>query len=799
MFADEMDIMSLTQWRLTCKTNYYQAVGSLKQSLTKMLDHFVPNPDFLLRTINKTRSVIGGEFALAFLLRDLSMLPKQLDVYASDYEFTALCTYLLEDPDISRTITQYTRTQNPVLDALRLLVSSVLIIETTKGTSIRIHRSYMASSAAPLSRASCTALSNFITAHGYGCSHPLLTLNRRALIADQDIPQLFALNVDVQDRLIKHGFSLAFSPIAWLEFRRPVDASALDEPSSNSQNVLDDPVSAPLEDVQPRASSAGPPTTNNSQVPSVVSSVVSPVASDGADRHQVLHDAPPSDTSCSIAIASPHRRDNVGQSADSVSLDDTSYTHDVSSFDAMSAQVVCCSDGAGGDNRHGRLSYSTATQVDTYDVGSLPALAYSDTGDTPSVYASPNLIMLPGMNASVLPLHHNDSDQHMFHGTLSDISPLVDVTQDHGVDSPAKRLAAHDVGVAGSSITVASNSGIQCDDSPARGDTTSIELHSSDGVTGCAYPGGDGDLSALSGRSPFPDALTPHGDNALVAVPCTVQPIAVSISSGPIDNLGAYTVVYFAAQHPNVYLLGPSSSGNRDAAAWRSRHSLQLHCSCPHTGNDQALDADGASQTNVQDGPEGLAHDSPVSGFDEDDEYIVSADGNGDGSNNGENSVTSGDEDDESAGSADEDSDEASTSEGSTTTGDEGDLDDGDSDAGTEEEHTDPEQCWCHLYICPSQGRFFGDRGSFVNFFDPLTGCEAYCAVKSITPFGPMVVWRVLSTFDCEEGCDIYDDVLEDDVTSVPVLFRQDPFGELRSVVSEDLIGGGDHPQSLLR
>lgn len=71
------------------------------------------------------------------------------------------------------------------------------------------------------------------------------------------------------------------------------------------------------------------------------------------------------------------------------------------------------------------------------------------------------------------------------------------------------------------------------------------------------------------------------------------------------------------------------------------------------------------------------------------------------------------------------------------------------------------EECWRPRYLCPSQGRFFGDRGSFVDFFDPLGGAEEHCNKNGIPPFGPMVVWRLLRTFNCEKGCDLWDDALE--------------------------------------
>ncbi|PIL26233.1 hypothetical protein GSI_11988 [Ganoderma sinense ZZ0214-1] len=95
------------------------------------------------------------------------------------------------------------------------------------------------------------------------------------------------------------------------------------------------------------------------------------------------------------------------------------------------------------------------------------------------------------------------------------------------------------------------------------------------------------------------------------------------------------------------------------------------------------------------------------------------------------------------------------------------------------------EECWRHRFLCPKQGRFFGDRGSLVGFFDPLAHYEARCVKDNLPPFGPMVIWRLMTSFDCDDGCEYLDDVLEQGVVSIPVLFKKDPFGELRDCVSD--------------
>lgn len=103
---------------------------------------------------------------------------------------------------------------------------------------------------------------------------------------------------------------------------------------------------------------------------------------------------------------------------------------------------------------------------------------------------------------------------------------------------------------------------------------------------------------------------------------------------------------------------------------------------------------------------------------------------------------------------------------------------------------TSSDGCWCHRYVCPSQGRYFGDRGSFVGFFDPLDGDEARCVEDNVAPFGPMAVWRIMSSFSCDDCSDVYADILDEGVTSIPVAFTKDPYIGLRQVVSERAMRG---------
>lgn len=230
MFADEMDLLSLTKWRSTCSINYSEARDSFRRSLTKLLNPFVPDPQSLLDIVAEHHGIFGGELALSFMLRDRSYLPQDLEIFASHFDFEGLCDAVTDDPTIAEKIQGHTYIHNTVIRSLRRLVSVTLILHMSGSRIILIHRSYTNSASAPLTRSVCTALSNFVTPYGFGCSHPALTLVRRALLADQEIPHIIPSDHAIINRLLEHRFSMAVSPAAWPEFRRPHHLEGSDDP-----------------------------------------------------------------------------------------------------------------------------------------------------------------------------------------------------------------------------------------------------------------------------------------------------------------------------------------------------------------------------------------------------------------------------------------------------------------------------------------------------------------------------------------------------------------------------------------
>ncbi|PIL26236.1 hypothetical protein GSI_11991 [Ganoderma sinense ZZ0214-1] len=215
-----MDILSLSRWRSTCRVNYAQGTSSLQRTLTDHLRAFVPSVHQLVDIVTAHGGVFGGEIALSFILRDDPYRPPTLEIYSSYSTHAKLCKSILENPSIRTHIENYAFSNNTLFRSVHRHIVSSLVVHLTNGRSIIVHQSYTSSPSAPISRAPCTALSNFVTPYSFGCSHPALTFARRALLADKELAIFSPFDFEALDRLLARNFSIAVSPSAWPEYRR---------------------------------------------------------------------------------------------------------------------------------------------------------------------------------------------------------------------------------------------------------------------------------------------------------------------------------------------------------------------------------------------------------------------------------------------------------------------------------------------------------------------------------------------------------------------------------------------------
>lgn len=69
--------------------------------------------------------------------------------------------------------------------------------------------------------------------------------------------------------------------------------------------------------------------------------------------------------------------------------------------------------------------------------------------------------------------------------------------------------------------------------------------------------------------------------------------------------------------------------------------------------------------------------------------------------------------------------------------------------------------CMRELYVCPGQGRYFGDEGSLVATFDPLHIDFSALRKSRTPPYGPTVAWRLdVESERCDGPCVDEDPIL---------------------------------------
>ena len=536
---------------------------------------------------------------------------------------------ILEAPTIQPTISTYEYIDLGAIAALRTLVSRILVIRTYLGTTIQVHQSYTSAATAPLSHASCTVLSNFVTEYSFGCSHPLLTLQCRSLIADQELPHIPPTDHKVHDRLIDHGFYFAFSPITWPEFRSP-DTHLSTNGGHDSSFISDN------EGTLLSSAACAPCVRNDDDASAIHSSVDHTSTSQFADV-AVTHAGKRGDDRSDVTTDGDHgvSDDGVGSDYEEVvpwdRLPVTLIERPLYIGELISERRETVLNPVGSDNP--AIPFSDTNPVGVRVASSQPAdFSNNAPRNRPRADALEVALILPCDAPTPIP-----PGVHTYPG--SDTVVAVSVWSGPQVSSTCSQLSS---------------------------------------------PGQSQRLSETQLPNSTPDASLPNQDiNQSEYTDLTVTP-ASGMQSTRLVLSPSLTI---DALVDNVSPSGPQGSEASIPSGGWSRVAARLQV------NHAAADSD---------------------------------------------------------------SDSSSTAE-------------------TEVMQLGSEKCFRRQYLCPSQGQFFGDPGSFVEFFDPLHGSQEICAQNNVATFGPMVIWRVLATFSCDAGCDIYDDALDAGVPPIPVLIRRKP------------------------
>lgn len=214
LVAEDMNIAALLQWRAVCQGSKLHVSLALTHRLRRMVREFTPVPGELLALVTRHSGLIGGVFALSFLLQ-APLLPATMDIYVSDEMFHQIVDGFNTSATLSPTLTYHgIITSSPSYRRQREICRHASYATPTS-RHIRIHECGTLSPCSAIVRTWTTGLMNFVTETYLGCAYPVLTFNRLALISDVTLFNLAPDERIVMDSLSKAGFSFASHAGNW--------------------------------------------------------------------------------------------------------------------------------------------------------------------------------------------------------------------------------------------------------------------------------------------------------------------------------------------------------------------------------------------------------------------------------------------------------------------------------------------------------------------------------------------------------------------------------------------------------
>ena len=219
LITRSMDVKMLLVWRRVCRTSRAHVASAFQNTLRRLLALFLPATRQLMRIITECHALIGGEVALAFLLRDSTYTPMSMDIFTTELWFHALVDYLTFSPFISPHLTFNGVTICVRPHRQQREVRRCATFHTQTARTIKIYESTSITPCSPISRSWTSALMNYVTATSFGCAFPELTFNRLALVSEMCVTGMTVEDHRVMQCLRDARFSFAFHPAEWAQYR----------------------------------------------------------------------------------------------------------------------------------------------------------------------------------------------------------------------------------------------------------------------------------------------------------------------------------------------------------------------------------------------------------------------------------------------------------------------------------------------------------------------------------------------------------------------------------------------------
>ncbi|KAI0706468.1 hypothetical protein C8Q76DRAFT_630272 [Earliella scabrosa] len=206
---------TLLKWRSICRGTCIAVTAELRRSLYRMLEKYIPCPRELLRVFTDCHAVIGGLFALAYILRDRSLCPSTLDVYTDSAWFQPVLEYLSYSPFLSPYVYFDGVTVPPGPFKRHRNIRRRAYFITDSGKRLCVNESRVAGACSPIGSSWTTALMNFVTASTIACAYPHLILARKSFVSDLALESMEPSDYEDLITMVQHNFTFTVDPSEW--------------------------------------------------------------------------------------------------------------------------------------------------------------------------------------------------------------------------------------------------------------------------------------------------------------------------------------------------------------------------------------------------------------------------------------------------------------------------------------------------------------------------------------------------------------------------------------------------------
>ncbi|KAI0702097.1 hypothetical protein C8Q76DRAFT_802389 [Earliella scabrosa] len=199
----------------TASTRHLEAVAKVMDlTQDEIIGRFVSDPAALKNMLVREDTYVGGSAALAFFIRDGTVVPNALDLYTPLSCHAAVVSEVMKVHG-ARVMWRCEEGNDYGEDLFGRRLFGITYLATTKGL-VMVHGSATRDPLAPIVRGWCTAVTNFFHPHSFGCGYPLLLFQRRALVGTSRRHKAARVR-----KYIQRGFEFRLASHMWPDLQHP--------------------------------------------------------------------------------------------------------------------------------------------------------------------------------------------------------------------------------------------------------------------------------------------------------------------------------------------------------------------------------------------------------------------------------------------------------------------------------------------------------------------------------------------------------------------------------------------------